>query len=198
MSHSSISSSLTQPVPPCKFHILPLCELYFLLPATRLHLCIFLHLLSTTGMSLCSFWRVLVLYPKYRFQHFRVVRWAMHTRFHSNLLISLQVFLLFILFLSASLSLPPVILSFTFVLYPPNFCMDNISSWFPPISSIPSRLRDSIVFQLALSLLSPTQPYQLWLAVSFWHVPYFILPFQLSHVSSCFKWVHSQVCSESF
>ena len=28
-----------------------------------------------------------------------------------------------------------------------------------------------------------------------WHVTYFILPIQLSHVSRCFQWVHSQLCS---
>ena len=48
--------------------------------------------------------------------------------------------------------------------------------------SIFSRLRYAILFQLALLLISPIQPYQLWLATYFLAY-YFILPFQLSHVS---------------
>ena len=40
--------------------------------------------------------------------------------------------------------------------------------------SILSRLRYPTLLQLALSLLSPIQPYQLWRAKLFWHVPYFI------------------------
>ena len=46
---------------------------------------------------------------------------------------SLKCFSSFILFFSASLSLNSI-LYFTSVLYPANFSMDSISSWFPPIS----------------------------------------------------------------
>ena len=91
-------------------------------------------------------------------------------------------FLLLLLTPRKSLSIPPsphdltlrslshLSFSVTSVLYPPNLSMDkcSISSWFPPIyPSILSRLRYPTLLQLALLLLSPIQPYQLWLATSY-------------------------------
>ena len=72
----------------------------------------------------------------------------------------------FTLFLSASISLLSILV-FTSVLYPSNISMDSISSWFPPMYFMLSHLRYPTLFQLALLLLFPIQPYQLWLATSY-------------------------------
>ena len=91
----------------------------------------------------------------------------------------------FTVFLSASPSFSSIVY-FASVLCPPNISIDSTSSWSPP-ESIFSRLRHPILFQLALLLFSPIQPYQLWPATLFWRILYFILPFQLPRVSICFS-----------
>ena len=70
----------------------------------------------------------------------------------STLHICFKCFSSFTLFLSASLSLPAKLLYGQYLLINP---------------SMFSRPRYPILFQLALSLFSPIQPYQLWLATSF-------------------------------
>ena len=125
----------------------------------------------------------------------------MQIRFHSNIFPPPPVYLYicfssFTLFLSACLFLSSN-LYFASVSSPRNFSVDRTSFLGPPLNpSIFSRLRYPILFQLALLLFSHIQPYQLWLATSFLayclfdSAVYFILPFQLSYVSTCFKWVH--------
>ena len=54
MLHSSIASSVTHPVAPCTFHIVPLCEFSLYYFATKAHLRIFFLLLPTTGIPLLS------------------------------------------------------------------------------------------------------------------------------------------------
>ena len=77
-----------------------------------------------------------------------------------------KCFSFFTLFLSASLSLSSIV-HFASV-----SCTRQISLWTVPLlgflnPSIFSRLRYPILFQLAIFLFSPIQPYQLWLATSF-------------------------------
>ena len=80
----SFSSSLTHPVPSCILHILPLCELYSLLPSTRAHLCI-----SPLDYWYTScFWQVQVSYTKSLFQRFRVVYWTVQIRFHLYIILT--------------------------------------------------------------------------------------------------------------
>ena len=88
----------------------------------------------------------------------------------------------FTLFLGASLSL---VLSFLSLLSctPQTYLWTAYLLGFLLCPSILSRLRCPSLFQLAVLLLSPIHLYQLWLAFSFLHVPYFMLPFQHSHVS---------------
>ena len=104
--------------------------------ATGARVCIFLHLLPTTGIPLSSHWQVQTPCVEWQCQRFRVVHWAVQISFHSYLFSSPPVCLScsssFALFRSASLSLLSV-LSFFAVLYPPNFYMDSMSSWFPPL-----------------------------------------------------------------
>ena len=62
--------------------------------------------------------------------------------------------------------------------------------------SIFFRLRYPTLFQLAFSWLSPIQSYQLWLATFFGllRTLYCQFNFLTSHI--CFKWAHSQCCSQ--
>ena len=86
MSYSSISSSpLTHPIPPCKFHILPLVRVTLYCFATRRicasssssRLLVYLFTIS-------PFWQVQVPYPKSQFQRFRVYQTPpCHTRLFS-------------------------------------------------------------------------------------------------------------------
>ena len=77
----------------------------------------------------------------------------------------------------------------------------SIPSWFSPILVYPpilSWLLYAILSQIALPLLSPVQPYQLWYGRQplFRNVPQVILPFQLSRVCLCFNGVLTQLfCS---
>ena len=91
-----------------------------------------------------------------------------------------RYFLAFPFFLSL-----PVLLSCT----PPNLSMDSISSWFPLIF-FNSLLRYPTLFQLALLLLSPIQPYQLWLATSF--LACSLLHIALSTFSSLYSFLVSK------
>ena len=59
------------------------------------------------------------------------------------------------------------VLSSTYVLYPPKFSIGSTSFWSSPIFFHIFSTTLSILFQLALLLFSPVQPYQLWLATSF-------------------------------
>ena len=97
----------------------------------------------------------------------------------------------FTLFLSASLSLR-FMFSSSSTLHLPKFSADSISCWFAPISFH--------TFSTTLSHLIPARPF-----VTFSHTApsamagsplLFILQFQLSHVSACLEWVHSQFCSQ--
>ena len=76
------------------------------------------------------------------------------------------------------------ILSSTYILCPANLPMGSIYLLgFLLYPSILSRLRYPTLFQLALLLLSPPcSPISFGWQPLFWHVPCFILPFQLSHV----------------
>ena len=76
------------------------------------------------------------------------------------------------------------------VLYPRNLSMGSIICHlvFVVYPSTLSRLRYPTLFQLALLLLSPTQPYQLWKASPFLACSSLYIAIS----TTCFKWVHSQ------
>ena len=98
----------------------------------------------------------------------------------------------FTLFLSASFSLSSIF-SYTSVLHLPNFSIDSTSSWFSPksfhIFSTTSSNLD--LFQLSPFCYFLLQTLSAMAGNLFPGSIYFILPFQLSHASLCFKWVHS-------
>ena len=99
----------------------------------------------------------------------------------------------FTLFLIASLSRISIFY-FTSVLYPQTSLWTASLLGFLLYPSMLYRLRYPTLFQLALLLLSPIQPYQLWLATSFSVYSYCICHFNfLKYI--CFKWAHSQCCS---
>ena len=152
------------PVPPCIFHILPLCEFYYLLICHKGTSVLFLLLLPTPGIPRSSFWQVQVPYTKSQFQRSRSLLGRANTISSLFLLLtprkSLSVPPLSPCFLALVLSLF-LIIYFTSVSYPSNVSMDSSSCWFPPIFSHAFSTTISYLFQPALSLLSPVQPYQI-------------------------------------
>ena len=73
-------------------------------------------------------------------------------------------------------------------MYPPNLSIDSAYSPSPLNSSIFSRQRSPILFQLGLLLFSPIQPYQIWLATSL--LAYCLLYIAISTFSRIYlRWV---------
>ena len=159
-------SSTTHPAPPCVIHILPPCEFHSTtLPQGQIYLFIFFLLLSTSGILLSSFWQVQVPHTKVPFQCLGVVHWAVKTNFPFKPLPlssrkSLNVLPACTFVFSDSLCLF-FVLSLASVLCTPNFSMDMISSWFPPISfhTFSTTVRYPTVLQFALPSCSPIQRY---------------------------------------
>ena len=107
--------------------------------------------------------------------------------------ISTKCFSSFTVFLSANFAFSSV-LSFASVLYPPKF-----STWTVHLGLL--NPKSFHIFSTTLSHLISARPFVTssrttlsfmygWQPL-FRHIIYFMLPFQLSHVSFCFKWVHS-------
>ena len=164
------------PVPPCVFHILPLCELY------SLQLC-------HKGASVLippppdywhtSFWQVQIPYTESQFQRFRLVHWAVQIRFipisslnppyiskcPSSFTLLVLVFFYFCL-------APRKLLYRQYLFLASSHILPYILDYaIPPYSSSP------FCYFLSYSPIGyGWQPL-------FWHVPDFILPFQLSNLS---------------
>ena len=162
------SSPLTHPVPPCIFHILLLCESYSLLlchtgtyvharPRPPDYCCVFflvgpgrLHEIAVSAFSRSQLGGANTFSFKYLPSTPRItLRDSPRSPYFSALTFPFSS-----------------IIYFTSVLYPPNFFIDSISYWSPPLPYFLDYVIP-MVFQLALLLFSPIRPYQLWLATSF-------------------------------
>ena len=98
--------------------------------ATRAYLCMFFLLLSTTGVPLSSLWQVQAPCTKSQFQRFRVVHWAVRTRFHFCFCYQPPVYLQVFLPLSPCflvLAFPLVLSFLSFSLFFP--CSSQASLW---------------------------------------------------------------------
>ena len=132
--------------------------------ATSAHLCIIFLLPSTTGIPLSTFWQVQVPHAKSHFQRFRPLGRA-----------NTFSFLFLLLTPRKSLSVPPPSPCFLALASPYFYPTVSLLGFllYPPIFS---RLRYPTLFKLALLLLSPIQPYQLWMAPS-------VLAWSLLHIA---------------
>ena len=180
MPHRSVSSSLaaTHSVPLRAVHILPLCGLCSRLHCHKSQLCassspftrllVYLLLLRGRSGSLHENWRG----PLSR-AHTIIFQSLFTPRKYLNVLLHSPSFLALV---------SPFYPSFSFCLVSPKLLYGQ--SWFPPRPFHTLSIRHPTLFQFALLVLSPIQPYQLLMLVEplLWHVPYLILPFQ--HVSS--------------
>ena len=190
------SSLLTHPIPPCIFHILPLCE--------------FCSTVCHKGTSVLfppppDYWHTSFVClagpgPLHEIAVSAFSRSPLGREHTSSFLFlqltprkSLECSSSFTLLHSASLSLISI---FSFLSCTPQTSLwtvyiflvsSNILPYFldyaiPPYSSSP------------FCYLLPYSPISYGWQPLFWHVLYYILSFQLSHVPICFKWVHSQFC----
>ena len=186
----------------CIFHVLPLREFYSIAfpqghifaSSSSYRLLVYLF-----GMPVSSVVEVPYYTKNRSFSVFAyVVHWAVQVRFHSY---PLSFSPTYIFKHSSSLSMfPRDTLSLVSILSLQS-CTPQTSVWttdllgFLLCPSILSRLRYPTFFQLALLLLSPIQPYQLWLATSFLACSLLYIAISTFCVSICLKWVHSQFCS---
>ena len=150
-----------------------------------------------------SFWQVQVPYTKSQFQRFRAVHWAVQIRFHSYLFSRPLVHLYvaskcssFTIFLKSYVALL-FFLSFLLLLTctPQTYLRTASLVGFFPHTSILSRLRCPAFPSSSFFYFLPYSPISYGWQPLFRHVPYFVLPVQLSRVSISFKWVHSEFCS---
>ena len=149
------------PVPPCIFHILPLCEFYYLLICHKGTSVLFLLLLPTTGIPRSSFWQVQVPYTKSQFQRSRILLGRANTISSLFLLLtprkSLSVPPLSPCFIAPAF---PLFLSFLLLLS----CIPQTYLW--TVSPLGFLLYPSILSRLRYSTLLRLSPFSYFLPYS--------------------------------